>query len=119
MGLRAAGANFDIMREAGLRDWSVRWIKPSFKAYPHGRVHDPGNLIVRLQPGAAAQDLGEIELAHCSLHVADLALSRRGRLDPLRGLAADTADEVGIGESLGRTLRSLYVERRGDRLGDS
>lgn len=79
-----------------------------------------GNLIVLLQPRTAPQDLGQPELADGTLHVGDLALGRRRGLHPLGGLAADTADHVGMGEGLGRPLGlGLLAERRRDGLGDA
>jgi hypothetical protein len=48
--------------------------------------------------------------------VADLALCGRRSLDPLRGLAANTADHIGMSESLGSTLLGLHVESGGNRL---
>ena len=87
--------------------------------HPHGSVESTGNLVVLLEPRAAAQDLWEPELAYGTLHVANLALGRRGSLDPLGGLATNTAHHVGVGESLGGPLLGLHVKRRGDRLGDA
>lgn len=51
--------------------------------------------------------------------MSNLALGRGRGLDPLGWLAADATDHVGMGESLGRTLLSFGVERRGNGLCDS
>lgn len=77
------------------------------------------NLVVLLQSGAASENLGEPELANSALHVSNLALSRRGGLDPLRRLPANTADHVGMGKRLGSALLRLDVEGRRDGLGDA
>lgn len=87
--------------------------------HPHGGVQRPGNLVVLLETRAAAENLGQPELADGTLHVANLALSGRRCLDPLRGLTANTADHVGMGERLGRALLGLGGESRGDGLGDA
>jgi hypothetical protein len=84
--------------------------------YPHGSMQRTSNLVVLLQPGAATQNLRKPELANGTLHVTDLALSRGGSLDPLRGLTANTAYHVSMGEGLGRPLLGLHVESRGNRL---
>ncbi|KAH6610285.1 hypothetical protein Trco_000305 [Trichoderma cornu-damae] len=79
----------------------------------------PRNVIVLLQPGAAAQDLGEPELPDGALHVGDFALGRSGSLDPLGGLAADSADHVGVRERLRGALLRLLGQGGGDGLGDA
>ena len=66
--------------------------------------------------GAAAQDFGEPELADGTLHVGNLALAWSRRLDPLRWLAADTADHVGVSQGLGRPQAGLHAQSRGQRL---
>lgn len=76
-----------------------------------------GNLVVLLQPRAAAQDLRQPELADGALHVANFPLSRGGRSDPLGRLTADTAYHVGMGEGLGGTLGGLDIKIRGNGLG--
>lgn len=86
---------------------------------PHSSVQSAGNLIILLQSRAASEDLGEPELGHGTLHVADLALDRRRCLHPLRGLAAHAADHVGMGEGLGGPLLGLDIQRRRDGLGDA
>lgn len=78
-----------------------------------------GNVIVLLQSRAASEDLGQPELADSTLHVADFALRWRGRLDPLRRLAANATDHVGMGQSLGGALLGLVVGKgRGNWLCD-
>lgn len=89
------------------------------QTYPHGRVQRPGNLIILFEPGAASQDLGQPESSDGTLHVANLALSGSGSLDPLRGLSANTTNHVGMGERLGASGALLDVQGRGERLGDS
>lgn len=77
------------------------------ESYPHGGMQRTGNLVVLLESRAAAQDLGEPELADGTLHVCDLALSGLGSASPLRGLTTDTTDHVGMGQGLGGTLARL------------
>lgn len=77
------------------------------------------NFIVLLEPGAATEDFGQPKLAYGSLHVLNLALDRGGSLDPLRGLATNTAYHVGMGQGLGCSLDRLQVESRGDGLSDA
>ena len=113
-----------FVRKTGLarnvrRDNNRVWWEGLKQTHPHGSVQGAGNLVVLLEPRAATEDLGEPELADGTLHVANLALGRRGSLHPLGGLTADTADHVSMGEGLGSTLLRLDVQRGGDRLGDS
>jgi hypothetical protein len=82
-------------------------------------VKGTSNIVVVLDAGAAAQDLGKPELANGALHVANLALGRTRCLDPLRRLAANTTDHVGMGEGLWSTLLRLDVESRRDWLCNS
>jgi hypothetical protein len=78
-----------------------------------------GNFIVLLQPGTAAQDLGQPKLTNSTLHVLDLTLRWGRGLDPLRGLPTDTADHVSMGEGLGSALRRLQVQRGRNGLSDA
>jgi hypothetical protein len=89
------------------------------KAYPHGSVERPCNLVVLLEPRTASQDLRKPESTDGALHVANLALSWRGRLHPLRGLSANTTDHVGMGKRLGASGALFDVQSGGKRLGDS
>lgn len=79
----------------------------------------PGNLVVLLQTRAAAKDLGEPELAHGTLHMANLALRWCRCLDPLGRLPANTAYHIRMGEGLGGSLLRLDVEGRRNGLGDT
>jgi hypothetical protein len=122
--LSLAGADFDIVRETRLA-WAishgVAWPTEYLKAttHPHGGVQGASNLIVLLQTRATSQDLGEPELTDGTLHVLNLPLRRRRRLDPLCWLSANTADHVGMGEGLGGSLRGFQVERGWNWLGDA
>lgn len=87
--------------------------------HPHGGMQGAGDLIVVLEARAAPQDLGQPELGHGALHVLDLALRRRRGLHPLGGLAADTADHVGMGEGLGGPLGGLRADVGGRGLRDA
>lgn len=86
--------------------------------YPHSSMQRPGDLVILLKPRAASKNFREPELAHSSLHVLDLSVGGLGSLDPLRGLATNTAHHVGVGESLGGALAGLRIELGGQRLGD-
>ena len=102
--LALAGADLDVVREAGA----------------HGGMQGPGDLIVLLQPGAGAQDLGQPELPDGALHVADFALVGRGGPHPLGGFATHPTDHVGMGEGLGGALGGgLGTHLRGKRLDDA
>ena len=121
--LGSARADLDIVGETGLAENQLVYIplSPYFPTtYPHRSVQRPSNLIVLLHPWATSQDLRLPELSNGALHVANLALGRRLRLDPLRRLAADTTYHVRMGECLGRSLCGrLGVESRRDGLGDA
>ena len=102
--LALAGADLDVVGEAGA----------------HGGVQGPGDLIVLLQPGAGAQDLGQPELPDGALHVADFALVGPGGPHPLGGFATHPTDHVGMGEGLGGALGGgLGTHLRGKRLNDA
>ncbi len=79
----------------------------------------PRILIILLQSRTATQDLWQPELPHGTLHMPDLALCRRRRLNPLGWLAAHTAHHVGMREGLRGTLLRLDVQCGGDGLGDA
>ncbi len=124
MRLAPASADLDIVWEASLDGrvpLEVFYKKHclSKMAYPHSSMQRASNLVILLEPWTAPQDLGQPELADSTLHVANLALSRWRSLNPLRRLAANTADHVGMGQRLRRSLLRLDVERRGNRLGDA
>lgn len=78
-----------------------------------------GNFIVLFQSRAAAQNLGKPELPNGTLHVANLALSWGRSLDPLRRLATNAADHVGMCKRLGSSLLRLYIQSRRNRLRDA
>ena len=110
--LRPTGADLDVVGETG----------------PHGRMEGSGDVRILIQPGTAAQDFGEPELSHGSLHVADLALGRDGGSDPLGWFSSHSADHVGMGEGAGgRPLTPAAaavvcrrrIEGRRNWLGDS
>jgi len=119
--LTAASADLNVMGKASLHNRSA--LAPSaikgHWTYPHSSMESPGNFIVLLKSRAAAQNLGKPELANCTLHVANLALGRSRSLDPLRWLAANTANHVRMRECFGRPLLRLNSKSRGDRLGDT
>nr|POE72015.1 hypothetical protein CFP56_11891 [Quercus suber] len=88
-------------------------------AHSHGAVERAGDVVVLLEARTAPQDLGQPELADGALHVGNLALDGLRCLDPLRGLAADATDHVGMGEGLGGTLHGFGgVHGRGQWLHD-
>ena len=78
----------------------------------------PRNLVILLKTGTAAEDFRQPELTNCTFHVTNLALRRRGSLDPLRWLPSNTADHVSMSESLGCPLLRFRTERRRNRLRD-
>jgi len=86
------------------------------RTYPHRCVQRPCDLIVLLQSRAASQNLRQPELADCALHMPDLSLGRRGCSCPLRWLAANTADHICMGESLGSPLVDLGLAHLSGRL---
>jgi hypothetical protein len=88
-------------------------------AYPHRSMQGSCDFVILLQPWTASKNLGQPELAHSALHMADLTLGRRRSLHPLRGLPSHTADHVGMGKSLWRTLLRLDAQRRRDGLCDA
>lgn len=87
--------------------------------YSHGSMQGASNVVILLQPRAAAQDLRQPKLPDSTLHVSDLALGRGRGLDPLGRLAANTTDHVGMCKGLGRPLLVLGIESRGNWLGNS
>lgn len=99
--------------------WSALSLTFQLSTHLHSGVQRTSNLVILLQPGAATQDLGQPELSNGALHVSNLALRGRRRLDPLRGLAADTADHVRMRESLWGPLLGLGGESSRRGLGDS
>lgn len=120
MWLAPACANLYIMRKASLQKVRMRPSSCTTKnTYPHGSMESSGNLIVLLKTRAASEDLGQPELAHGTLHVANLSLSWGRGLYPLRWLSSDTTHHVGMSESLGRTLLGLQVQSGRNRLGDA
>lgn len=85
----------------------------------HGGMESASNLVILLQARAATQNLRKPELTDGTLHVANLALSGSGSLDPLRWFAANTANHVGMGKRLGSSLLGFDVQSRGNRLCDT
>lgn len=77
------------------------------------------NFVVLLKARAATQDLGEPELTHGSLHVANLTLGGGGGLDPLGGFATNTAYHIRMGECFRCPLGGLDGECGRTRLGDA
>lgn len=119
--LATACADLDIVGETGLDNISTMldaFIRTKV-TYSHGSMQGASNVIILLQPRAAAQDLRQPELPDSTLHVSDLALSRGRGLDPLGRLAANTTDHVGMCKGLGRPLLVLGIESRGNWLGNS
>ena len=79
----------------------------------------PSDLIVLLKSRAASKYFRKPKLSYSSFHVTNLALGWRGSLDPLRGLAANTADHVRMSKRLRGTLLGFDVQSRWNGLGDS
>ena len=67
------------------------------------------DVIVLLQSWTASQDFREPELANCTLHVPNLALSGRRSSNPLRRFSAYTTHHVGVGQGLRGTLTRLLL----------
>ena len=82
----------------------------SIFTYPHSSMQGPGDLVILLEAWAASKNLRQPELTNSTLHVANLALAGRGSLDPLGRLPPNTADHVGMGESLGGPLLWFRAE---------
>lgn len=120
--LATACADLDIVGEARLVEVSATFVLHPVRTrmtYSHGSMQRTSNVVVLLQPWAAAEDLRQPELPDSALHVSNLALSWGRGLDPLRRLAANTTDHVGMCECLGRPLLGFGVEGRRDGLCDS
>jgi len=121
VGLTAAGAYLDIVREASLGgcQFSPNTTALPRRTYSHCGMQRPGNLVVLLQSGAATKNLRQPELADGTFHVPDLPLHWRRCLDPLRRLPADTAYHIRMRERFGCSLSWLrLVHRTRHRLGD-
>lgn len=88
-------------------------------AYPHSGVQGTGNLIILFQSRTATQNLRQPELTDGTFHVLNLPLCRGGRLDPLAGFTANTADHIRMSESLRSPLAGFDIEGRRDGLGDA
>jgi hypothetical protein len=87
--------------------------------YLHGRVESTSNLIVLVESRTASENLWKPKLADSTLHVANLALSRRRCFHPLCRLSSNTTYHVSMSECLWRSLDGLDIESRGDWLGDA
>lgn len=79
----------------------------------------PSILIILLQPRATPQNLWQPKLSHSTLHMSNLSLRGRRRLNPLCRLAPNTTHHVGMCEGLGSTLLGLDVQGRWNGLGDA
>lgn len=122
--LALAGADFDIMGEAGLQCQFFFEHPEVFRTrelgtHPHGRMQGTSNLIVLLQSRAAAQNLRQPKLPDGALHMADLPLSGGRRADPLGGFPANTTDHVGMGQGLRGSLGGFRTHLRGNGLGNA
>lgn len=117
MRLRFPGANFNIVREAGLEMSLAREIKNQKRTtHPHSRVQALCNLIILLESRAAPKNLRKPKLPNGSLHMSNLSLRRWRSLHPLRRLSSHTTHHIGMGEGLWRPLGGLHVQCRRNRL---
>lgn len=67
------------------------------------------HFVVLFEARTASEDLRKPELVDGALHVCDFPLGWGGCFYPLRGFAADTADEVGVCEGFRCTRLGFNV----------
>lgn len=88
-------------------------------SYPHSSMKSSSDLVILLETGAAAKDLWKPELSNSTLHMLNASLDGCRSTNPLRGLAPNTTDHVGMSECLGCTLGRLRHESGGHWLRDA